>query len=130
MHHLEVSGKMNGMRCKQTLLINARSDCAPPVYTFPGLTDKELPTKTEEFIALKIEGLCVSGHGCGRQQGYGWVLLMRNTPGAKKKIFKCFQEVTLKDFLFWIRKEYFDFNQDEVSISNTEDLRVVLFQEK
>lgn len=53
LHHLEDSGKMNGMRCKRTLLINARGDAAPPVYTFPGLTEKEMPT--EEFIALKID---------------------------------------------------------------------------
>lgn len=83
-HHHEDSSKMNGMRCKRTLLINARGDTAPPVYTFPGLTEKEMPNKDDEFVALKMEGLCIGGHGCGRQQGYGWVLFMRNTPGAEK----------------------------------------------
>ena len=127
LHHLEDSGKMNGMRCKRTLLINARGDAAPPVYTFPGLTEKEMPT--EEFIALKIEGLCVGGHGCGRQQGYGWVLLMRNTPGAEKQRFKWFQEVVLKDFLVWIREQYFGFHSDEVGASITEDLRAVFWMD-
>jgi hypothetical protein len=49
-HHHEDSSKMNGMRCKRTLLINARGDTAPPVCTFPGLTEKEMPNKDGSLL--------------------------------------------------------------------------------
>ena len=110
-------------------VINARGDSAPPVYTLAGLTDKEMPNKDYEFIALKVEGLCIGGQGCGRQRGYGWLLLMRNTPGAEKQRFKWFQETVLKEFLVWIRNEYFAFDADEVGANITEELRAVFWMD-
>lgn len=109
-HHHQDSHKMSGMRCKRTLLMNAQGDCAAPCYTLPGLTDKEMPSD-QDFIALKIEGLCIGGHGVDRQAGYGYLLLMKGTKGAKKMRFRWIQDVLLKEFVDWIRFQYFGFKQ-------------------
>ena len=40
----------------------------------------------DEFIIWEVEGLCIGGYGAYRSTGIGYVLFMRGTPGAEKKI--------------------------------------------
>ena len=126
-HHHEDSHKMSGLRCKRTLLMNARGDCAAPCYTLPGLTDTEMPGD-QDFIALKIEGLCIGGHGVDRQAGYGYLLLMKGTKGAEKRRFRWIQDVLLKEFIDWIRSQYFGFIRTP-STPIPEEMRAVFWSD-
>ncbi len=47
----------------------------------------------EEFIHVKVPGLCIGGGGVNiNNQEVGHLLFMRNTEGAEKKRFKWFQQ--------------------------------------
>jgi hypothetical protein len=57
-----------------------------------GSTEREMPTG-EEFIHVKVPGLCIGGGGVNiNNQEVGHLLFMRNTEGAEKKRFKWFQQ--------------------------------------
>lgn len=109
-HHSEDSNKMNGLRTKLHLLMNAAGDSAPPCFCFAGLSDTEMPD--DKFIVWEVEGMCVGGYGVGKSVGVGYVLFMRGTKGAEKARFKWIRENLLFPFVNWARKEYDGFDVD------------------
>jgi hypothetical protein len=103
-YHQDDDNKMNGLRVKRHLLTNGCGDVAPACYCFAGLTEREMPD--DEFIIWEVEGLCIGGYGAYRSTGIGYVLFMRDTPGAEKKRFQWIRLNILIPFINWGRKEY------------------------
>jgi hypothetical protein len=86
---------MSGMRVNLTFIFSAMGTCFPLVCIVTGLTEQEMPTR-EEFLHVKVPGLCIGGGGVNvNNQEVGHLLFMRNTKGAKKKRFKWYQQEIL-----------------------------------
>ncbi len=80
---------------KLTFTLTAMGNCFPLVVTMTGLTEWKM--SGQEFIHVKIPGLCIGG-GCVSvdQNGQcGHLILMRNIEGAEKSWFKYYQEKIL-----------------------------------
>ena len=101
---------MSGMRVKLTFTFSAMGTCMPLVCTVTGLTEREMPTG-EEFIHVKVPGLCIGGGGVNiNNQEVGHLLFMRNTEGAEKKRFKWYQQEILLPGINDHRKRYAKFD--------------------
>ncbi len=84
-YRCENNESMSGMHVKLMFTFSA---CMPLVCTVTGITERGMPTG-EEFIYLKVPGLCIDGGGVNiNNQELVNLLFMRNTKGAKKKRFK------------------------------------------
>jgi hypothetical protein len=76
---------MSGMRVKLTFTFSAMGACFSLVCTVSGLTEREMPMG-EEFIHIRVPGLCIGGGGVNiNNQEVGHLLFMRNIDGAEKK---------------------------------------------
>ena len=76
---------MNGLRVKFTFTFSAAGTCFPLCITVAGLTDREMPGN-DEFVHVKIPGLCIGGGGVNiHNREYGHLLFMKNTEGAEKR---------------------------------------------
>ncbi len=83
------------MRVKLTFTFFAIGTCFPLVCTVTGLTEQDMPAG-EEFLHVKVPGLCIGGGGVNvNNQEVGHLLLMRNTEGAEKKRFGLYQQEIL-----------------------------------
>ena len=86
---------MNDMQVKLTFSFTAGGNSLPIAVTVSGLTKKEMPSG-EDFIHVKIPGMCIGGGdvgvGIGSSQQVGHLFLMRNTDGAEKERFKYYQK--------------------------------------
>ena len=80
-YHQEDSNRMNGRCVKNHFMTNALGDSALAIITTTGMSERELPK--DNFIALKFEGLCVSGYGVGGLKKPGLVLMMRGYSGTE-----------------------------------------------
>jgi hypothetical protein len=68
---------MSEMQVKLTFTFSAMGTCFPLVCTITGLTEREMPTG-EEFIQVKVPGLCIGGGGVNINNAVvGQVLFMR-----------------------------------------------------
>jgi len=106
----EDNKSMSGMRVKITFTFSAMGTCMPLVCTVIGLTEREMPTG-EEFIHVKVPGLCIGGGGVNiNNQEVGHLLFMRNTECAEKKRFKWYQQEILLLGINNHRKRYAKFD--------------------
>jgi hypothetical protein len=103
------------MRVKLTFTFSAMGTCMPLVCTITGLTEREMPTG-EEFIHVKVPGLCIGGGGVNiNNQEVGYLLFKRNTEGAEKKRFKWYQQEILLPGINDHCKRYAKFDADSGS---------------
>ena len=81
------------------------------VATVGGLTEREL--RGTDFLALKVPGFCYGGAGVdiGNKRP-GWILFMRNTPGAKVEEFKWYISNILIPGINGHRKEFDNFDRE------------------
>jgi len=101
---------MNGMRVKLTFTFSAIGTCMPLVCTVAGLTEREMPNG-DEFIHVKIPGLCVGGGGVNiNNKEFGHLLLMRDTVGAAEKKFKWYHDEVLIPGIKAQRKHFAGFD--------------------
>ena len=101
---------MSGFNVKLTFTFSAMGTRMQLVYTVSGLSEREKPTG-EEFIHVKVPGLCIGGGGVNvNSQEEGHLLFMRNTEGAEKKRFKWHQQEILLSGINDHRKQYAKFD--------------------
>jgi hypothetical protein len=107
---------MSGMRVKLTFTFSAMGTCFSLVCTVSGLTEREM-LMGEEFIHIRVPGLCIGGGGVNiNNQEVGHLLFMRNTEGAEKKRFRWYQQVILVPGINDHRKRFANFDASMGSI--------------
>ena len=111
-YHREDSNKMSGMRVKRHLIMNARGDTAPAVYSFNGLTDAEMPGD-QDIIIWAVKGLCIGGYGASSSTEVGYVVFKRGVKGAEKKQFRWMREDVLIPWIRLLRRKYHDVSEDD-----------------
>ena len=57
------------LRIKRHFMGNGCGDTAPAVYVISGLTEHEMPNN--DFLVMKVEGLCVGGYDVGGLKDVG-----------------------------------------------------------
>ena len=111
-YHREDSNKMSGMRVKRHLIMNARGDTAPAVYSFNGLTDAEMPGN-QDIIIWAVKGLCIGGYGASSSTEVGYVVFKRGVKGSEKKQFRWMREDVLIPWIRLLRRKYHDVSEDD-----------------
>ncbi len=104
---------------------NRCGDTAPPVYVISGLTKYKMPS--DDFLVLRVEGMCVGGYGVGGSKEVGNVILMRNKKGMEKVRFSWVMKNVLIPFVEKLRKTYDKF--DAAGGQIPEHLRAVFWSD-
>jgi len=87
---MDEGNAMRGLRVAFTFAFSGAGTSLPIVACVSGLSEQELPET--DFLEVEIPGFCIGGGSNVAIKTPGYVLFMRDTPGAKQEKFKWYQQ--------------------------------------